>query len=90
MALYNFTATIDLSATPKGRRLASWHISQGAGTQTVNFHNGNGGPIMFQVQLPATTSASQAYDQAGMPVFTSGLYVEVVGTGLNAGCVDLV
>jgi hypothetical protein len=88
MALYSFTGSTDLSATPKGKRLGSWHLSQGAGAQTVNFHNGNGGPIMFQVQLPATTSASQAY---GAPiVFTSGLYVEVVGTGLNAGSVDLV
>jgi hypothetical protein len=88
MALIAFTTSTDFTGVGKGRRLAAWHLSQGTGVQTVNFHNGNGGPIMFQVQLPATTSASQAY---GSPiVFTSGLYVEVVGTGFNAGSVDLV
>jgi hypothetical protein len=89
MALYSFTASSDF--TTKAKRLASWYCSQGTGAQTVNFRNGGlTGPIMFQAQLPATTSAGLAYTQAGLPTFTSGLYVEVVGTGFGVGCVDLV
>jgi hypothetical protein len=91
MALYQFTASTDLTGAGKGRRVASWHCSQGAGTQTINFRNGSiTGPIMFQVQLPATTSASQSYTQGGLPTFPAGLYVEVVGTGFGVGSVDLV
>jgi hypothetical protein len=90
MALYQFTASFDATGAGKGRRLGSWHLSQGAGTQTINFRSGGlTGPIMFQVQLPATTSASQSYGQVA-PVFPGGLYVEVVGTGFGVGSVDLV
>jgi hypothetical protein len=87
VALYPFTASTDLTTKPK--RIASWHVSQGAGTQTIRFRNGSiSGTVMLEVQLPATTSASQAY---GTPIiFPAGVYVEVVGTGFNAGGVDLV
>jgi hypothetical protein len=89
MALLQFTASSDFTGAGKGRRLGSWHVSQGAGTQTINFRNGGlTGPILIQVQLPATTSASQAYSQP-LPIFGAGLYVEVVGTGFNVGSVDL-
>jgi hypothetical protein len=89
MALYDFTASIDLAG--KSRRLASWHLSQGTGAQTVNFREGGAsGTIKFQVQLAATTSASQAYSAPLLPTFVKDLYVEVVGTGFNKGCVDLV
>ena len=88
MATFTFAASTDF--TTRGKRLGSWHLSQGTGAQTINFHNGNGGPILFQVQLVATSSASQAYPQSSMPFFSSGLYVEVVGTGFNQGAVDLV
>jgi len=88
MATQTFTASTDF--TSKGKRLASWHVSQGTGAQTINFRNGSvAGTIIFQVQLVATSSASQAYPQASMPFFPLGLYVEVVGTGFNAGAVDV-
>jgi hypothetical protein len=92
MALFPFTGSVDLSGQGKGRRLASWALSQGAaGAQTVNLRNGSaGGPIMLQVQLAASSSRAQSYDQASLPTFPGGLYVEVVGAGLNAGSVDLV
>jgi hypothetical protein len=87
MALFTFTGSVDLSTKPK--RLGGWHLSQGAGVQTVNLRNGSlTGPIMVQVQLPATTSASQSYDV--LPIFTGGVYVEVVGTGFTVGSVNLV
>jgi len=89
MAIFPFNASIDL--TTKGKRLASWHVSQGTGAQTINFRNGGAAAqIVFQVQLVATSSASQAYPQSSMPFFSSGLYVEIVGTGFAIGSVDLV
>jgi hypothetical protein len=89
MATLPFNASIDL--TTKGKRLASWHVSQGAGTQTINFRNGGvAAQIVFQVQLVATSSASQAYPPPNMPFFSAGLYIEIVGTGFAIGCVDLV
>jgi hypothetical protein len=88
MALFQFTASIDL--TGKGRRVGAWHVSQGVGAQTVNFRNGGAaGTIMFQVQLPATTSASQAYSHPNLPTFPAGVYVEVVNTGFAVGSVSL-
>jgi hypothetical protein len=92
VALYAFSASVDLSGPGKGRRLASWHLSQGAaGAQTVNLRSGSAsGAILVQLQLPASSSRFQAYDQAGLPTFPAGLYVEVTGAGLNAGSVDLV
>jgi len=89
MATFTFAASTDF--TSRGKRLASWHLSQGAGAQTINFRNGGlASAIVFQVQLVATTSASQSYGSPNLPFFSSGLYVEVVGTGFNAGAVDLV
>ena len=89
MATFPFNASIDLTA--KGKRLASWHLSQGTGAQTINFRNGGAAAqVVFQVQLVATSSASQAYPQSSMPFFSSGLYLEVVGTGFGLGAVDLV
>ena len=89
MATLTFAASTDF--TTKGKRLASWHLSQGTGANTFNFRSGSlTGQIVFQVQLVATTSASQAYPQSSMPFFPGGLYLEVTGTGLNAGAVDLV
>jgi hypothetical protein len=89
MALLPFAVSTDF--TTKGKRLASWHLSQGTGAIAINFRNGSAaGAIQFQVQLAATTSASQAYATPNLPFFSSGLYVEIVGTGFNAGSVDLV
>jgi len=89
MATFPFNASIDL--TTRGKRLASWHLSQGTGAQTINFRNGGvAAQIVFQVQLVATSSASQAYAHPNLPNFGSGLYIEVVGTGFNIGSVDLV
>jgi hypothetical protein len=92
VALYAFTTSLDLTGAGKGRRLASWALSQGAaGAQTVNLRSGSAsGAILMQLQLPASSSRFQAYDQAGLPVFPGGVYVEVVSAGLNAGSVDLV
>ena len=87
MALYDFTVSTDFAG--KGKRLLSWHLSQGTGAQSVNFRDGGAsGTIKFQVQLAATTSASQAYPSP-CPVFVNGLYVDIVGTGFAQGCVDL-
>lgn len=89
MALNAFTAST--SFVTKGKRLASWHLAQGTGAQTINFRNGgSGGAIQWQVLLAATSSASQAYHPQGAPVFVDGLYVEIVGTGFAQGNVDLI
>ena len=87
MGLVAFTASTDLTTTAK--RLSAWHLSQGAGANTINLRNGSAsGAIVCQVQLPATTSASQSYP---VPIiFTSGLYVEIVSSGFTVGSVDLV
>jgi hypothetical protein len=91
VALYAFSTSLDLTGAGRGRRLASWALSQGVGAGLVNFRSGGAaGPILLQLQLPASSSRFQAYDQAGLPVFPGGLYVEVTGAGLNAGSVDLV
>ena len=90
MALFPFTASIDLTGAGKGRRLAAWHLSQGAGAQTINFRVGSAaGAIQFQVHLATTTSASQAYSSPALPYFPAGLYVEVTGSGFNVGSVEL-
>jgi hypothetical protein len=91
LALYAFSTSLDLTGAGKGRRLASWALSQGVGTNTVNFRNGSlTGAILMQLQLGASSSRFQSYDQAGLPVFPAGLFVEVTSAGLNAGSVDLV
>jgi len=91
MALFPFTASIDLTGAGKGRRLAAWHVSQGAGAQTINFRVGSvAGAIQLQVQLATITSASQSYSSPGLPYFPGGLYIEVVGSGFNVGSVELV
>jgi hypothetical protein len=87
MALYDFTASTDFAN--KSKRLKAWHLSQGTGAQTVNFRDGGAsGTIKFQVQLAATTSASQAYSHPGL-VFPNSLYVQIVGTGFAQGSVEL-
>ena len=80
--------TADISLVGRGKRLYSWHLSQGTGAQTVNFRRGSvSGEIVFQVQVPATTSASQSYNE---PLYcTEGWFVDVVGTGLAVGLVDI-
>jgi hypothetical protein len=91
MALFPFSASIDLTGAGKGRRLAAWHLSQGAGAQTINFRSGTAaGPIQFQVQLATVTSASQAYATPSLPYFPAGLYIEITGSGFNTGSVELV
>ncbi len=42
---------------------------------------------MFEVQLPANASTSQAYPQP--PCFPNGLHVEVVNTGFTRGEIDI-
>lgn len=83
------TFTDDVSLVGRGKRLASWSFSQGAGANTINFRRGSvSGAIVFQVQVPATTSASASYPS---PLYcTEGWFVEVVGTGLAQGMVDII
>jgi hypothetical protein len=70
-----------------GKFLRAWHLSQGAGAQTIQFCNGVVGSPIFEVQLPANTSASQIYHH---PIcFPNGLHVEVVATGFIRGGIDL-
>ena len=89
MALYAFSTSLDLTGAGKGRRLASWALSQGTGAGLVNLRSGGAaGPILMQLQLPTGSSRFQAFEQC--PVFPNGLYVEVTTSGLNAGSVDLV
>jgi hypothetical protein len=88
MTMITFTGSTDFVGKPK--RLSSWHLSQAAGTQTVNFRNGGAaGPIILQAQLPANASSSQAYGVPA-PFFPNSLYLEVVGTSFVRGAVDLV
>ena len=83
------TGTDDIDVSGQGKRLASWSISQGAGANTVNFRRGTvSGAVVFQVQVPTITSASQAYPSP--PYCKEGWFVEVVGTGLNFVCVDVI
>lgn len=84
MSLTSFTDDVDLQDQ---KRLYSWSLSQGTGAQTINFRRGAiGGAIVFQVQVPATTSASQSYAK---PLYVNeGWFIEVVATGFQQGCVD--
>ena len=78
------TGTDDIDTAGRGKKLASWHISQGAGAQVVNFRKGAlAGAIVFQVQVPATTSASQSYDSPLKIDTGEGWFIEVVASGLN-------
>jgi hypothetical protein len=89
MALKTFTATRP-PAAGDGKRLASWHLSCGATTALiVNFCDGTSATPLFQVQVPVTASASQAYSQP-MPIFPNGLHVEVVSGNFTRGAVDLI
>jgi hypothetical protein len=89
VALFPFSTSLDLTGAGKGRRLASWALSQGVGAGLVNFRSGGAtGQVMFQVQLPAGTSAFRAFDQC--PTFPAGVFVEVVNSGFAVGSVDLV
>jgi hypothetical protein len=89
LALYAFSTSLDLTGAGKGRRLASWALSQGTGAGLVNLRSGSAsGPILVQVQVPTASSRFQAFEQ--LPVFPNGLYIEVTTSGLAAGSVDLV
>jgi hypothetical protein len=84
----SFTGSTDF---PKARSLGAWHLSAGATALVVNFRASvpaanNTGAILFQVQVPINSSASQSYFR---PLgFGGGLYVEVVSGVLNAGSID--
>lgn len=79
--------TDDVSTVGQGKRLASWHISAGAAS-IVRFRRGSlAGAVIFEVQVPLNTSASQSY---ASPLYvTEGIFVEVT-VALNAGCVDII
>jgi len=89
MALKTFTATRAADVPGRSNQLRSWSVSQGTGAQTIRFCDGTTATPLFEVQLPATSSASQSYSNP-YPVFPNGLAVEVVGTGFNRGCIDIV
>jgi hypothetical protein len=88
MALNAFAASTDF---PKTRSLQSWHLSAGGTALVVNFRASTAaadatGAILFQVQVPINSSASQSYFR---PLgFSGGLYVQVLSGVLNAGLID--
>jgi len=84
--LYTFTADRPVVAG-EGHKLASWHLSASTAT-IVEFCNGDASAPMFQVQVPVTGSASQAYPK---PLhFPRGLHVEIVSGGFTRGAIDLI
>jgi hypothetical protein len=86
------TGTVDLSAPPKGKRLASWHFSNVGTAATIDLVDGVGGTVVARIQLPvgSTTpvSASQSYSGPQFLIFPKGLSVVVTG-GTIVGSVDL-
>jgi len=88
---YTVTADTDLTAAPKGKRLASWHFAEtAASTAQVALRNGSvTGDIVARVNLAASTSASQAYAGPQYLLFPAGLFVDVLA-GTVVGSVDLI
>jgi hypothetical protein len=86
LAVKTFTGDRPFNPVTDGKFLRSWHLSASA-TAVVEFCNGSAGAPMFQVQLPAGSSASQAYHK---PLcFPLGLHVELVSGTLVRGAIDL-
>lgn len=82
----SFTDDVDVSG--RGKRIASWSWSSSAAT-TLNFRRGSlAGAIVFQAQIPITTSVQQSYMA---PLYVAeGWFIEVVGAGAGQGCVDVI
>jgi hypothetical protein len=91
VALFAITGTVDLTGVGKGKRIASWHLSNTGVAATVNFRDGSvTGTRYIQVQLPANASASESYSMPnGAPLYPSGVYVEVLA-GTILGSIDLI
>lgn len=86
MTLVTFTADRAVVAG-EGNKLASWHLSASTAT-IVEFCDGAASTPIFQVQLPALGSASQAYPK---PLhFPNGVHVEVISGGFTRGAIDLI
>jgi len=83
--IVSFTDDVDCDDK---KNLYSWSFSQGTGPCIVNFRRGAiGGAIVFQVQVPTGTSASQSYSK---PLRAQeGWFIEVVNSGLTMGMVDV-
>lgn len=85
MALKTFTGDRP-SQAGDSKLLRGWHLSASA-TAVVDFCNGAAGTPIFQVQVPASTSASQSYSR---PLcFPNGLHVKLVSGTLIRGAVDI-
>lgn len=81
--------TGDVDHTAKGKRLGAWHFSNSGAAAVINLRNGSvSGDIVVQIQLAATTSASQSYPAPNGLVFPAGVYVDVV-SGTIVGSIGL-
>jgi hypothetical protein len=89
MAVRTFTATRP-PANGDSKWLGSWSLSAGGVALVAEFCDGTSSAPMWQVQVPANSSASQSYGIGkGRPFFPNGLYVKVVSGTLNRGAVDV-
>ena len=88
MSVKTVTATRSPAAGAE-RAIKSWHLSASTAA-VVNCCQESSATRIFQVQVPANSSASQAYYK---PIRTPGngrWHIEVVSGALNRGAVDLV
>jgi hypothetical protein len=85
--LVNFTDDVDL--TSRGKRVAAIGLSQGTGANTVRIRRGSlTGSVVWEIQLAATSSKELSFNA---PLYVQeGVFVEVSGTGLNVGAIDLI
>ena len=89
MALKTFTAT-RAPVAGDTRKLTSWHLSAAATAIVVNFCENTSATVIFQVQVPLNTSASQAYIHPLRPPSGGLWHIELVSGALNFGAVDLI
>ena len=72
------------------RKLVSWSLAAGGTAAVVNFCEESAAAPIFQVQVPANTSASQSYIHPIKPPSGGRWHVELVSGVLNRGTVDLI
>jgi hypothetical protein len=91
VAQRTFTATRP-PAAGDGRWLASWELAQGAAALVANFCEETSAAPIFQIQLPANASASQAYAKPIRCPNGGRWHVELVSGGASfvRGGLDLV
>jgi hypothetical protein len=80
--------TDDVDLTSRGKRVAAIGCSQGTGSNIVRLRRGGlTGSVVWEIQLAASSSKELSFNA---PLYVAeGVYLEVAGSGLSVGSIDL-